>query len=152
MTTMGKSIIAEIHRHAVEEYPNECCGIIIGKPDNGENDILFPCTNIQNQLHEKDPESYPRDAKTAFNIDAAELMKIDKEARDRGLAIKTFYHSHPEHDAYFSKEDEKQALFGDEPWYPDANHLVVSVYNGQIKNQAIFSWDPEKKVFEQQKT
>lgn len=149
---MDNSVLDEVHRRAVEEYPYECCGIIIGKPGISGEDILFPCTNIQNRLHEKDPRSYPRDAKTAFNIDALELLKIEKEARTRGMAIKTFYHSHPEHGAYFSEEDKKQALFGEEPWYPDANHLVVSVYNGRIKDQAFFAWDPGKKVFERQRT
>ena len=144
-------MLEEIHRHALEEYPFECCGVIIGRRENSQEDIFFPCTNIQNQLHEKDPQSYPRDAKTAFNIDSVELLKIENEARSKGMVIKTFYHSHPEHDAYFSEEDEKQALFGEEPWYPDANHLVVSVYNKQIKDQALFAWDPEKKVFQQQK-
>lgn len=141
----------KIHQHALKEYPFECCGVVIGKPENDHDDILFPCTNIQNQLHEKDPKNYPRDAKTAFNIESTELLKIENEARTRGMVIKTFYHSHPDHDAYFSEEDKKQALFGDEPWYPDANHLVVSVYNKQIKDQALFAWEPEKKVFERQK-
>lgn len=62
-----------------------------------------------------------------------------------------FYHSHPEHDAYFSDEDKKMALSDlGEPWYPDAIHLVVSVYSGEIKDQAQFAWDPEKKTFEEQ--
>jgi [CysO sulfur-carrier protein]-S-L-cysteine hydrolase len=151
MISIRKNILEEVRRHAVESYPHECCGVIIGHPQNREEDIIYPCTNIQNQLHEQDPENYPRDAKTAFNIDSAELLKIENEARNRGMVIRTFYHSHPEHEAYFSEEDEKQALFGDEPWYPDANHLVISVYNRQVKNQALFAWHSEKKVFERQK-
>lgn len=144
-------MLEEIHRHAMEEYPFECCGVIIGTLENSQEDIFFPCTNIQNQLHEKDPQNYPRDAKTAFNIDSVELLKIENEARTKGMIIKIFYHSHPEHDAYFSEEDEKQALFGEEPWYPDAKHLVISVYNKEIKDQALFAWDPGKKVFERQR-
>jgi len=140
-----------IHFQAMEEYPDECCGVILGNPQHGGDDIVLRCTNIQNQLHENDPQNYPRDAKTAFNIESAELLKIENKARTNGWIIKTFYHSHPEHDAYFSDEDKKMALaeWG-EPWYPDATHLVISVYNGEIRDQALFAWDSDKSKFIEQ--
>lgn len=152
MITFAKSILEDVRRQAVAEYPYECCGVILGRPGEGEEDILYPCVNIQNKLHADDPANHPRDARTAFHIDPRELLKIENEARDKGMVIKTFYHSHPDHDAYFSEEDKVRALsdWGD-PWYPDASHLVISVYNREIKDQALFAWDAEKKVFEKQK-
>ena len=139
-----------VHFQAMEEYPDECCGVILGNPQNSDEDIVFRCTNIQNQLHEENPDNYPRNAKTAFTIDPKDLLAVEKKTRINGWTIKTFYHSHPEHDAYFSDEDKKMALseWG-EPWYPDATHLVVSVYNGEIKDQAQFVWDPEQKSFDE---
>ncbi len=150
MTSIDKNLLVMIHFQAMEEYPDECCGVVLGHPENLSEDTVFRCTNIQNRLHEKDPENYPRDAKTAFSIDPKDLVAIEKKTRTKGWAIKTFYHSHPEHDAYFSDEDKKMALseWGD-PWYPDATHLVVSVYNGEIKEQALFAWDPETNKFEE---
>ena len=151
MTSIEKNLLVVIHFQAMEEYPEECCGVILGNPQNSDEDIVFRCINIQNQLHENDPENYPRDAKTAFTIDPRDLLHIEKKTRTNGWTIKTFYHSHPEHDAYFSDEDKKMALSDlGEPWYPDAIHLVVSVYSGEIKDQAQFAWDPEKKTFEEQ--
>ena len=151
MTSIGKNLLVVIHFQAREEYPDECCGVILGNPQNSDEDIVFRCINIQNQLHENDPENYPRDAKTAFTIDPRDLLAIEKKSRTNGWTIKMFYHSHPEHDAYFSDEDKKMALSDlGEPWYPDAIHLVVSVYNGEIKDQAQFAWDPGKKTFEEQ--
>lgn len=151
MTSIEKSLLRVIHFQAMEEYPDECCGVILGHPKNKDEDIVFRCTNIQNQLHENDPENYPRDAKTAFTIDPKDLLAIEKKVRTNGWTIKTFYHSHPEHDAYFSDEDKKMALseWGD-PWYPGSTHLVISVYNGEIKDQALFAWDPENNKFEEQ--
>ena len=140
--------MAEAREHALAEYPNECCGIVIGKPDHTENDIVFQCTNIQNQLHEKDPQTYSRDARTAYFIDPRELMGIMKKVAEQDLVIKLFYHSHPEHDAYFSDEDESMALFDNEPTYPDARYLVISVYNREIRDQAFFEWSPESCTFE----
>ncbi len=150
MIPLAQNKLDEARQHALQEYPFECCGIIIGQPDSDQEDILFRCTNIQNKLHEMDPGKFVRDARTAFYIDPKELMGILKETETRKLAIKLFYHSHPEHDAYFSEEDERMALFDNEPAYPEARYLVISVYNKEIKDQAFFEWNPESKAFEKQ--
>ncbi len=148
MFPLAPEHLDDIYRHAVEEYPFECCGIVIGEAPHNDQDILFRCTNIQNKLHEKDPETFVRDARTAYNIDPMELMKILKEVELKQLSIKLFYHSHPEHDAYFSEEDSRMALFDGEPNYPEAGYLVVSVYDKKIRDQALFNWNPETKNFE----
>lgn len=138
-----------MHRHALDDYPDECCGIVIGNSDDNASDTMFRCTNIQNKLHALDPTAHPRDATTAYFIDEKDLFRITREADDQGLVIKLFYHSHPEHDAYFSEEDVRRALFFDEPAYPDARYLVVSVYNKSIKEQALFEWCDTAKTFNQ---
>ena len=149
MFPLVKEQLDDIHRHAVEEYPFECCGIVIGKVGQNDQDILFRCTNIQNKLHEKDPENYVRDARTAYNVSALELQKLLSEASSKGLIFKVLYHSHPEHDAYFSEEDTRMALFdGETPIYPNTSYLVVSVYDKKIRDQALFDWNPETKTFE----
>jgi len=137
-----------VRRHAAEAYPFECCGIVLGKA--AADDILFRCTNIQDKLHQKDPRTFTRDARTAFYIDPKELMGILKQAREQEMAVKVFYHSHPDHEAYFSEEDERMALFDGEPLYPGAGYLVVSVYDRKIKDEAFFSWDPGVRKFERQ--
>ena len=142
--------LEEIHKHALAEYPRECCGIIIGKEGGDSEDILYLCTNIQDKLHAMDSQTYERDARTAYNIEPRELMKIFKEAEKKGMRIKFFYHSHPEHDAYFSEEDKRMALFDEDPVYPGAAYMVVSVYNKTIKRTALYSWNPDTKVFEEQ--
>ncbi|MBT3515861.1 MAG: M67 family metallopeptidase [Nitrospina sp.] len=139
--------LEQIRKHALEEYPFECCGIIAGLAEAEENDILFRCTNIQNKLHKMDPEAYPRDAKTAYNIDPGELLKIFKQTESIGMTLKVFYHSHPDHDAYFSDEDKKMALFDGEPTYPNAKHLVVSVYNKVVRDEAWFKWNSQAESF-----
>jgi [CysO sulfur-carrier protein]-S-L-cysteine hydrolase len=148
MYPLAKDQLDEIHRHAVEEYPFECCGIVVGKPDQNDENIVYRCTNIQNKLHEKDPENYVRDARTAYNVSALELQKLLSAAGSKGLIFKVLYHSHPEHDAYFSEEDSRMALFDGEPIYPEASYLVVSVYDKKIRDHALFCWSPEIKNFE----
>ena len=145
---ISKNNLESIHKHALEEYPFECCGIIAGSTNTKDNDLLFRCTNIQNKLHEMDPKTYSRDAKTAYNIDPKELFKVFSEIESKGMILKTFYHSHPDHDAYFSDEDKKMALFDGEPTYPDAKHLVVSVYDNIVKDEAWFGWSAKTRSFE----
>jgi len=150
MIPLSQDHLEEIHAHALGEYPEECCGIVIGFPGSTKDAILFRCTNIQNKLHKLDPETYPRDARTAYNMESMEVVKIFSQAEAKGMVIKTFYHSHPEHDAYFSAEDKRMALLDGEPTYPEAEHLVVSVYNKEVKDQAWFAWDSQTRSFEKQ--
>jgi len=149
MSPLEKEQLDEIHLHAVEEYPYECCGIVVGNPDDNRDNVVYRCENIQNKLHEKDPENFTRDARTAYNISALELQKLLSEASSKGRVFKVLYHSHPEHDAYFSEEDTRMALFdGETPIYPGTQYLVVSVYSEKVRDQALFGWNPETKTFE----
>ena len=123
MSPLEKEQLDEIHQHAVEEYPNECCGIVVGNPDHNNDNVVYRCENIQNKLHEKNPENFTRDARTAYNISALELQRLLSEASSKGRVFKVLYHSHPEHDAYFSEEDTKMALFdGESPIYPGTQY------------------------------
>jgi len=124
-------------------FPDECCGIIL---NDGEQDFLRQCTNIQNQLHLEDPSVYPRDARTAYQIDPKELLGICKESEAKSRPIKAFYHSHPNHHAYFSEKDKADATMWDEPLYPDASYIVIPVYGGNSEEQIlgnirVYTWD-----------
>ena len=149
MSPLEKEQLDQIHLHAVEEYPYECCGIVVGNPDDNRDNVVYRCENIQNKLHEKDPENFTRDARTAYNISALELQKLLSEASSKGRVFKVLYHSHPEHDAYFSEEDMRMALFdGETPIYPGTQYLVVSVYSEKVRDQALFGWNSETETFE----
>jgi proteasome lid subunit RPN8/RPN11 len=56
--------------------------------------------------------------------------------------LRAFYHSHPDHEAYFSAEDRKQAFGGlDEPTYPHAYQIVLSVRDAAVAEAKAFAWD-----------
>lgn len=148
MAYLDMDKLAGALEHAVAEYPREACGILLGKPGSDEDDQLFKCANIQDKMHALYPEEFTRDARTAYYMEPKELLKIFKKADAEGLAVKMFYHSHPDHGAYFSAEDEKMALFDGEPVYPDARYMVISVYNSEVKDKAVFAWNSESKSFE----
>ncbi len=133
-----------ICQHAKETFPEECCGVIV----SGEGaEKVRRMTNIQNALHQKDPIAHPRDATTAYSVDAKELLDLLQEIEEKHRNIKVFYHSHPQHGAYFSQEDRHMAMWGDEPNYPDSTYLVVSIYDREIKEAKAFAWDAKQKDF-----
>lgn len=136
--------LAALHAHACEAYPDECCGMLIER--NGREEVVR-VSNVQNELHEKDPEQFPRTAAIAYTMgpEAAPILL----AAERGeLRVRAFYHSHPDHDSYFSAEDKTQAMGGwDEPNYPQAVQLVVSVRAREVRVTKAFAWDETARDF-----
>lgn len=168
--TINGGTLKRIYSHAVESYPNECCGIITGKTGradvqlrhadatpghadaqagNGQEQTVHPCRNIQDELHASDPVKYPRTARIAYAMNRDEADGIFKSARSSGESIVAFYHSHPDHDAYFSEEDkEAQTVFG-EPEFPEALQVVISVKLGMVNGIKYFRWNGSTGDFEE---
>ena len=142
MLTLRPETLSEICEHARSEFPDECCGVILS--DDTQESVMR-CQNIQNELHQKDPDTYPRDARTAYVIHPADLFKINKASETQ--QIKAFYHSHPNHEAYFSEKDKADAIVWDQPAYPGATYLVISVYDTDIRAVKAFAWDETAKDF-----
>ena len=135
---LSESTFASITEHARETYPEECCGVILG---GHEADEVHRLVNIQNRLHATDPETFPRDARTAYTMDPVALEALLEHGEHRGLCFKGLYHSHPDHDAYFSDEDRACATPFGEPTYPDTAQIVISVMAGGIGRVAVYAWD-----------
>ena len=138
------AIIAQAER----EFPFECCGFVIGDNANTVEEVR-PIANIQNRMHAQDPAAFPRDARTAFLMEPKEHLAAMNEVDRRKLAIRVVYHSHPDHDAYFSATDRAQACSFDpsEPDYPETVYIVLSVRASKFARAAAFAWDAEQKEF-----
>ena len=113
----------------------------------GDVDEVRRITNIQDRLHEEDPGANPRDARIAYHMEPNELYAVLRESEDSARPIKVFYHSHPDHGAYFSEEDAARAMAWDEPAYPGAIYLVLSVTADAVKDRLAVSWDPAQRKF-----
>ena len=142
--------LREIFAHAEEGYPDEVCGVVIGKPGDPTMNAVRRCANLANQYHKEDPVRYPRDARTAYIMDPMGLMQIQGEADANGFDLVMIYHSHTDHDAYFSKTDRELALFDGEPLWPNARYLVVSVRNRKVSYFKVFTWDRLIKDFKEE--
>ncbi|MFW1645003.1 C40 family peptidase [Acinetobacter guillouiae] len=93
----------EIHLHAAEMFPGECCGVIVNKE-------YIRCQNISN-------------VQDKFEIDPVDLA----HAEDKG-EIQAYVHSHPNASARASELDLIQIELHKKPWvicaYPDIEFQV----------------------------
>ncbi|HEU4340376.1 MAG TPA: M67 family metallopeptidase [Candidatus Binatia bacterium] len=142
--TLSNSAVEHISKHARETFPEECCGVVFS---DGILDRAQPLTNIQNRLHALDPETYPRTAAIAYAMDPKELERVIQQAELAGSKLKAFYHSHPDHDAYFSDEDKAFATPFGEPTFPGTAQIVVSIDNRVIKQICAFVWSETNRDF-----
>ncbi|MCH8199453.1 MAG: M67 family metallopeptidase [Chloroflexi bacterium] len=103
--------------HAIEEDPNECCGLLSGK--DGKLTGHYRMRNA-----EQSPYRYSMDGK--------ELLMTLREIEDGGAELQVIYHSHTHSPAYPSATDVRLAT------WPDASYLLVSLENRD---------DPDIRVF-----
>ena len=135
--------LAQIRAQAEAEYPGECCGVLL---ERGAERVVLRCRNIQNALHARDPIRHPRDARTAYYIDPQDLLTIGRREGE-GYRVTVIYHSHIDTGAYFSETDKRNALMGDEPTYPEARYLVVSVVSGRVLTASAYAWNADRRDF-----
>jgi len=122
-----------IRRHGVRDYPSECCGILLGKADGDAKEVteVVPLTNLrhdparaQELLPLEDPGRETE--RNRFLIDPLDQLRVEKEARKRGLDVLGYYHSHPDHPARPSNYDRDHAW----PWY---SYVIIAVERGTPK-------------------
>jgi len=129
----------ELRRHGEETYPHECCGVLLGEVD-GEGvkavRAVVRCSNQRSDsLHNR------------YLIDPHELVRIQRDARERGQDILGFYHSHPDHPACWSQTDLAEAH------WTGCSYVITSVMNGSATETNSFNLggnpaEDENKYFE----
>jgi proteasome lid subunit RPN8/RPN11 len=106
MIRIPKYIYDRIVAQAFVEFPNEACGLLVGK--EGEVIEQHAMTNIDHS-----PEH--------FSFDPSEQFQVYRSARAEGLEIIANYHSHPETPSRPSVEDIRLA------YDPNILYLIVSL-------------------------
>jgi proteasome lid subunit RPN8/RPN11 len=108
---------ASIRRHGEEAYPNECCGVLLGRVTDDGPRIVTPTARCGNTRTDSPQNRY--------NIDPRELVRIQRAGRERGEDIVGFYHSHPDHPAHWSSTDLAEAH-----WI-GCSYVITSVDKGK---------------------
>ena len=106
MLYLDQKYAREMVAHALDDDPNECCGILAGS--DGEIRSLYRMVNV-----EASPYRYRMDPK--------ELLNVYREIDDRGWEIIAIYHSHTHSEAYPSATDVRLAT------WPEAFYILISL-------------------------
>jgi len=100
MLRIGIAEYQQMRRHGEETYPDECCGILLGAYSGNARVVLSTvrCANASaDSPHNR------------YSIDSREVIRAQRNARDCGLEIVGFYHSHPDHPPQWSSTDLQEA-------------------------------------------
>ncbi len=121
----------QLRRHGEQTYPHECCGVLLGVVDGDLREVreVVPAGNTRlDALHNR------------YSIDPRDLVRIQRQARERGLDIVGFYHSHPDHPAHWSPTDLAEAH-----WL-GCSYVITSVESGRAAqtNSFVLAGDTEE--------
>lgn len=131
MIKLAARLVEEIGRHAEGEYPRECCGLLIGRiEDGGRTRVIFETYPVENAF-EDEGERHHR-----MSINPLDYARAERLYASRGLGVVGNYHSHPDHPAVPSRFDLEHLA----PW-PTMSYVVVSVRVG--KADELRSWELE---------
>jgi proteasome lid subunit RPN8/RPN11 len=136
MLRLNEQIYHAIRLHGEQTYPHECCGVLLGRSVDGANEV-DEAVRAGNTRTDS--------AHNRYNIAPQELVKIQRQGRERGLDIVGFYHSHPDHPAQWSKTD-----FAEAHWL-GCSYVITAVEKGVAKatNSFLLSGTTEEdKAFE----
>jgi proteasome lid subunit RPN8/RPN11 len=111
LVRLAAGVVDSLIRHARDESPAECCGLLIGL-----GNIVSEALPARNTIR---PEDH---------------INARRAARGRGLDVIGFYHSHPRSAPTPSETDIAEAS------YPDALHAIVSL-GGAVPVVEVFRLD-----------
>ncbi len=117
MLTIPRDVHNSLRQHGEETYPYECCGVLLG---HFADDASKTVTRNARAGNTRDDSPHNR-----YHIDPNELIRIHREARERGEYIVGFYHSHPDHPARWSTTDLAEAH-----WF-GCSYVITSVEKGR---------------------
>jgi proteasome lid subunit RPN8/RPN11 len=115
---ISSELADKIRAHGAQTYPHECCGALLGK------DVEVADRQVYREILALHPLVNRRDdsPNNRFSVTSQDVLDAEKSARQQGLEVVGWYHSHPDHPARPSQYDRDHAW----PWY---SYIIVSVAN-----------------------
>ena len=124
MLRIGIGDFEALSAHGEAAYPQECCGVLLGIAE-GETRRVAAVVKAANARTDSPANRY--------GIAPEELVRIQREARERELDIVGFYHSHPDCAAQWSATDLAEAH-----WL-GCSYVITSVVDGQAVETRAFA-------------
>jgi len=122
---ISRDLSERIRRHGAETFPHECCGALLGRDSTAVGSDNSQASGTPRVVLDLFPMVNRRDdsPRNRFAVTADDVRDAEKAARQHGLEVVGWYHSHPDHPARPSQFDREHAW----PWY---SYIIVSVMSG----------------------
>jgi proteasome lid subunit RPN8/RPN11 len=127
------SALALLREFAAAAYPHEGCGTLIGRMADAVVSIV-DVTSARNMWTER--------ARDRYDLDPADLLRADREARARGLDVVGIWHTHPDHPA-------RPSVFDTERAWTDYVYIICSSRAGGTGDLNAFALQEEGGQFAQ---
>lgn len=134
---LSPQLLHQIHEHLESGYPNEACGVMLGK--RGVITEIVSADNERTDL----PASGGESARNRYLIDPLVYLKIERNADKRGMDVLGIYHSHPDVAARPSQFDLDHA-------WPNFSYLIVSVVKGKAVESNSWRLRDDRSAFDQE--
>lgn len=128
--------LERVEAHGEAAYPEECCGVLIGREAAGDD----PAT-VEQVVAADNERADSRHNRYVISPQA--LLRAQREARERGLEVVGYYHSHPDHPARPSEFDREHA-------WPGTSYLIVSVREGKAVDRRSWRLRDDRAAFDEE--
>lgn len=117
--------------HAAKAYPDECCGALVGNtgPVGRIVTAAWPIANTAGESSHR------------FAISPSDYQGAETRARQEGVVLLGFYHSHPDAPSVPSPYDLSHA-------WPNFDYIIVSVAQGRPADITCWRLREDRSAFE----
>ena len=118
MLAITQDLLRRINAHGVACYPNEGCGLLLGRRQGDTNHAvaIFPVENRWEVEKEK---------RVRFAIAPQDMLQAELAAARQDLDVVGIFHSHPDHEPRASARDLAWAT------WPGYSYLITEVRQGE---------------------
>jgi proteasome lid subunit RPN8/RPN11 len=133
MMKLSPELLEKMKAHGEADYPEECCGLLLGEDRKGERVVLetLAIGNTQDVNRRR-----------RLHISPEQYRQAEQAAAERQVSLLGFYHSHPDHPAVPSAFDTEHAL----PWF---TYVIVEIAGGRAQKATAWLLREDRTRFEE---
>lgn len=141
MISIPQAFLKFIVDAAETAYPNECCGLLVGRDNGAGTVVVTRVVESRNLAEGTGRDRFEVDPQVRFNV--MKELDVEPNATDLRHRIIGHYHSHPDHPAQPSETDLQMA------YEPDLVWMITSVVAGQATLTTAHCVDADRAQFRQ---
>ena len=118
MLRLSRRLQDELGLHGVQAYPNEGCGLLLGRIEDGDN-LAETLYSVENHWEVEE------ERRQRFRITSTDMLRAELAAAEQNLEVIGVFHSHPDCEPVASPRDLAWAA------WPGYSYLITEVRHGR---------------------